>query len=424
MDIINHNMKILWISNVTFPEVCQHFNKPAPVVGGWMQSGAYSLLDNDENLELAIVSLYVVDKVTIFRGKKITYFLVPSGKNNQDYDDNQRINFMKIIHDFKPDLVHIHGSEYPHSYAASLACSNVPFVLSIQGLVSSCSNYYEGGIAQSKVRKLSTFRDYIRMDRIEDQALKMKKRGFYEKMLLSKASFVIGRTRWDRSNVWAYNLTARYYFCNETLRPSFYNIKWKYDECEKYSIFLSQAHYPLKGAHQLFEALPYILRIYPKTKVYIAGINYLNLPWYRINGYARYLKKIIKDNNLENNICFLGEQNETQMAKQYAKAHVFVSPSCIENSPNSVGEAQLVGTPVVASYVGGTMDMVKDGETGFLYRFEEISLLAMRICQLFESSELCESISIKERSEARKRHDGSINAKQLLSIYKDIIKNK
>jgi glycosyltransferase involved in cell wall biosynthesis len=109
------------------------------------------------------------------------------------------------------------------------------------------------------------------------------------------------------------------------------------------------------------------------------------------------------------------------MVKQYAAAHVFVCPSIIENSPNSVGEAQLVGTPCVASYVGGTMDMVKDGETGFLYRFEEISLLAKQICQIFSNDELAISLSENAHRAALMRHDKLKNATQLNSIYKQII---
>ena len=50
----------------------------------------------------------------------------------------------------------------------------------------------------------------------------------------------------------------------------------------------------------------------------------------------------------------------------FANSHIFHS-SYIENSPNSVGEAQMVGVPVVASRVGGTDSMVEHGKTGFMY---------------------------------------------------------
>ena len=70
-------------------------------------------------------------------------------------------------------------------------------------------------------------------------------------------------------------------------------------------------------------------------------------------------------------------------------------------SPNSVGEAQLIGTPCIASYTGGIMDMITDNETGFLYRYEEIALLAQRVCELFENSKLCEKLIFVYSSQNR-----------------------
>lgn len=414
-------MKILWISNVIFPEACKELGITPPVVGGWMQSGADALIDMDNNITLAVASLYHCNEIKKIKGERITYYLIPSGKDNLCFDHKKVISFTRVIQDFNPNLVHIHGSEYPHSLAAAMACGNTPFVVSVQGLVSRYYYYYYGGIREKEVHSTATLRDLLRCDRVEDQCRKMGQRGIYEQELYRKSCHVIGRTSWDKSCIWAINPKTKYHFCNETLRPAFYKTKWNYEDCEHHSIFISQAYYPLKGVHQLFEALPLILRTYPDTQVCIAGNNILNAPWYKRNGYANYLLKIIHKYSLESCVRFLGTLSEQEMADRFAKSHVFVSASSIENSPNSVGEAQLVGTPVIGSYVGGTMDMITDGETGFLYRFEEISLLAMRICQLFESPKLCKELSEKEREVARKRHDGETNAKQLCAIYYDIL---
>lgn len=65
------------------------------------------------------------------------------------------------------------------------------------------------------------------------------------------------------------------------------------------------------------------------------------------------------------------------MKQEYLNANVFICPSSLENSPNSLGEAQILGTPCLASYVGGIPDMMF-GNEGYLYRFEEIEMLAER----------------------------------------------
>ena len=53
-------------------------------------------------------------------------------------------------------------------------------------------------------------------------------------------------------------------------------------------------------------------------------------------------------------------QSDTQMCEQMKKAQLLVSPSSIENSPNTVGEAMLMWLPVISSNVGGVSTMLKN----------------------------------------------------------------
>jgi glycosyltransferase involved in cell wall biosynthesis len=411
--------KVLWLSNVLFPDVCKELNIKVPVVGGWMHSGAETLMNYNPEINLAVASLYPCADLQCISKYAITYYLIPNNSfGNQYYNHSLEKHYAEIIKNFQPDVIHIHGSEYPHSLALVKACGSSKVVLSIQGLVSIYSKYYLGGILDKEVRKNRTLRDFLRNDSLLSQQINMKRRGDYEIELIQSVQHIVGRTSWDESNMWAINPKATYYFCNETLRSSFYEKYWKLDNCRKYSIFLSQAHYPIKGIQQLIQALPIVLEHFPEAKVYVAGNDFVTVPWYRKNGFASYLEKLMLKNKVsKDQIVFLGSLNENQMVEQYLSAHVFVCPSAIENSPNSVGEAQLVGTPCVASYVGGSMDMIKDLETGLLYRFEEIALLAKHICTVFADNDLANSISEKARAAALKRHDKTINASHLNAIY-------
>ena len=295
-------------------------------------------------------------------------------------------------------------------------------IASIQGLVSVYKNYYYGGLSGRDILSHITVRDILRQDSLFDQKRRMAKRGEMELELLKSVNHVIGRTSWDQSCAWAINPKAHYHFCNETLRDGFYQHAWDLKSCVRHRIFLSQGQYPIKGLHQVVKALPFILREYPDTEVYVAGNNfYSNIPLYRKNGYANYIEKLMDKMGVTEKFHFLGQLNEENMIDQYLKAHVFICPSAIENSPNSVGEAQLLGTPLVASYVGGTMDMVDNGVSGFLYRFEEVSLLAERVCELFADRDLCFRLSEQERMVAAKRHDKNVNAEMLIKIYNDIV---
>lgn len=416
-------MRVLWISNIIFPELCDRLGMSTPVVGGWMQPAAEALLEREDALDLAVVSFYQGDSLQVFHDTRIRYYLVPEKTSKSLLYDARVEHFLKLVNDdFKPNLVHIHGTEYGHSLAQIRACGSENTVVSIQGLVHYCKYYYFGGISERELIKCRTFRDIVRRDSLFNQRNRMAKRGLLEVELLKSVRHVIGRTSWDKACVWALNPNANYHSCNETLRDGFYNKQWQHDNCRPHTIFLSQGHYPLKGVHQLIKSLPLILREYPDTEVYVSGHNlFSGLPFWRKNGYANFVQKLLVQLGVTEKVHFLGQLSEEQMIAEYMNAHVFVCPSAIENSPNSVGEAQLLGTPVVASYVGGTMDMVKDNETGFLYRFEEISLLAQRVCELFANRDLCNRLSEQARIAARQRHCKEINAATLLGIYDKIV---
>ena len=95
-------------------------------------------------------------------------------------------------------------------------------------------------------------------------------------------------------------------------------------------------------------------------------------------------------------------------------------PSAIENSPNSLCEAQILGVPTIASYCGGTPTLVEDGKSGFLYRYEEFEMLAQTIIRLFTLTDFSE-LSECERVTAFRRHDKTKNAMDLKTIYQQMI---
>ena len=112
--------------------------------------------------------------------------------------------------------------------------------------------------------------------------------------------------------------------------------------------------------------------------------------------------------------------NLTKNYEQLLKCNIFICPSSIENSPNSLAEAQILGVPSIASFVGGIPDMIEDKKTGLLYRFEEIEMLGVFICDVFEKKSLKE-LSINEIITAQKRHDINKNTADLINIYYKIL---
>ena len=103
------------------------------------------------------------------------------------------------------------------------------------------------------------------------------------------------------------------------------------------------------------------------------------------------------------------------------KSHVFLSASSIENSPNSVGEAMLLGVPCVSSNVGGVSDMIKDKEEGFLYRFNETYMISYYVGKIFGNKELALSLSEKSKEKGEIIFDRKNNLETTINIYKEVI---
>lgn len=419
-------MRLLWITNILFPDICKELSTPSPVTGGWMKSAADAILELTSEIDLAVGALYKgIDKLYIKKIGKITYYCLPYNENSYKYNTSMEKDWLKVKEDFKPEIVHIHGTEFAHGLAYIKACGNSNVVISIQGLITGIARYSLGEIPENEIKKYRTFYDFYK-GHILQSISKMTQRGKIEKEYIERSKFIIGRTDWDFAHAKAINPLIQYFFCNETLSPSFYKYQWDFNLCQPYSIFVSQGHKPIKGLHKIISALPIVIREYPNTKLYISGNNFIKNKTIkeklRLDTYANYIQHRIKALNLEKHIFFTGLLKEEEMVQQYLKSHIFVCPSIIENSPNSLGEAQILGVPCIASYVGGIPNMIEHKISGLLYQSNEHEVLAQYICQLFNDKHFCNFISKNEIRVALKRHDKIANAQMTLNIYNKIIK--
>lgn len=412
-------MKILWVTNIILPYPSKYFNLPLVSLGGWLESSLSSFYC-DTNYKIAVVSIYNGSTVKKCIDKNICYYLIP-GKMNYKYQKKIEPYCKVILDEFKPDIIHLHGSEFPHSLAFIKQNSNAKIVLSIQGIVSIIGRDYLLGLKSIDIIKNITFRDIIRHDNLFQQRKKFLLRGASERLIINSIDAVIGRTFWDKSVVKSMNKNLLYFSNNETLRSEFYNHKWNINKIERHSIYVSQASYPLKGFHILLNALNIVKKSYPDVKVYIAGKNIIDRSnfkeYVKLSGYGKYIISLINKYDLKENVIFLGMLNEKQCLDRLIKSHISVVPSILENSSNSLCEAMIIGVPSVASYVGGTPSLINDRIDGLLYSCFNYEALAQKIIELFTSDELCNKISSNSIRIATKRHDKKTNFIELVNIY-------
>ncbi len=346
-------------------------------------------------------------------------------KRPELYDSGLEMYFAGILADFKPDLVHIFGTEFPHALAMVRAFGKPERTLvSIQGLVGECAESYMADLPDF-VQRSVTLRDFLRKDSLRQQQEKFRIRGRREKEVLSSCSHVAGRTRFDREGALSCNPKLKYHKLNETMRACFYEGSWSRQKCRSFEIFASQGDYPLKGFHYLLAAMQEILQEFPQAHISVAGISITGYGTLKeklkISGYGKYLRDLMKVNDLEGKVSVLGNLTDRQMKEAYLNSHVFVCPSALENSPNSLGEAMLLGVPCVASRIGGIPDMAEGEKSALFFEKGNVHELAACILRIFRDDALAESLSAQARIRARENHDGDANYRRLLEIYHEIL---
>lgn len=422
-------MKILWLTNKVIPSVDEvRGNKTGLVNEGWI-SQMFTQLCHISGISVTIVC-GGDGGISEGKAKAFDWYTFNESRNDEIlYSKKITSHLINILKKEMPDIIHIWGSEYPHTLEMVDASEQTGLlnrvVISIQGLISSCALRYYSGLPQ-KIIKKKTLYDVVRTTGIKNAAEVFYNRGILEIDSFSKVKHCIGRTDWDYYSVKAINQTIQYHKCNETLRKCFYTDSWEYQRCEPYSIFVSQATYPIKGFHFLLQALPSILDVYPQTHVYVSGADITStktlVDKLKLSAYGQYLKKLIEKNELQENITFLGRLDPERMKQQYLKANVFVSCSSIENSPNSVGEAMLLGTPVISSDVGGVRSIMKAPEEGIVYRWDDLEALSKAVVDVFSNPTQAVTRAEKARVHAQKTHDAENNFSDLLKIYDKIYK--
>ena len=109
------------------------------------------------------------------------------------------------------------------------------------------------------------------------------------------------------------------------------------------------------------------------------------------------------------------------MVRELVRARAYVLPSFIENSPNSLAEAMLVGTPSVAAFVGGVPSLAAEGNETLFFPAGDAVLLAERLRRLLEDDSLALTLSENARRQAHARHDPERIVRQVVSIYHSVL---
>lgn len=432
-------MKVLWLCNMMLPQIAEQFHLPASNKEGWLAGLMDQILEDPWfQVDLAVAfptEKELAGKVGSLAGKVTFYTFYEDVTKEDVYDPSLEATFQRMLNHFQPDVIHLFGTEFPHTLAMCRVVEDKrKLLLGIQGLCGEIADAYYAGLPE-KVLNRRTFRDRLKKDSIKQQKEKFERRALNEQEAIWMAGNITGRTAWDHSRVEELHPGVPYFKMNETLRKPFYEGRWRRETCKDHSLLLSQGDYPLKGLHYVLLAMAKVRETYPDVSLTVTGNPIIrpkttegNL---KISSYGLYIRDLIEELGLEKKVDFKGSVDAEGMKMQMTRCNAFICASAIENSPNSLGEAMLLGVPCITAYVGGIpslFDKDKDGLAFEGYKedtpedLERVSSeLAKAIIEMFSAKpEKLTMYSETARYHARQTHNPEHNLERLQQIYKSL----
>ncbi len=100
---------------------------------------------------------------------------------------------------------------------------------------------------------------------------------------------------------------------------------------------------------------------------------------------------------------FTGKLTGEELSIAYAKSDIFLFPSTTETFGNVIREAMASGVPAVAAKAGGPIDIIKDGENGYLIEPQNINEYVEKLTMLLDNPELLETFSKNAQRDAQSK---------------------
>ncbi len=415
-------MKILWFTNT--PSIASSRFKKTVTIGGWL----YALgteLKKDKRIELAIafyhdelINPFVEDGVAFYP----IYNKMDSKKNRSrrirqvlDEDPNDVYEFNNIVEDYKPDLIHVHGTEL--AFIRIVENAKIPVVVSIQGNITVYSHFYYRGISKAEIPKYILRKRGIKKSSFHrnfDLFLKKAKR---EQTFSRKFKYIVGRTRWDRNIFNILSPNARYYHNDEILRSEFYSAEWRMKIKDNLTIYSTTTNVLYKGFETVAETISLLnQRLQIDFEWRIGGLS-------EKDSIVKLVKRKLGQTYPDKNIIFLGRLDASSIVNEMLGSDIYIMPSHIENSPNNLCEAMILGLPCIATHAGGTNSLLRDGEEGLIIQDGDPWSMAGAIIDMYQNKAIAEEYGKMARKRALIRHNPEKITNELINIYNSIISN-
>lgn len=146
------------------------------------------------------------------------------------------------------------------------------------------------------------------------------------------------------------------------------------------------------GELRFKKAIPILVEAYSQIPIGIR--KKLILGGFYSDAYEKMsVENVVKKYNLASERINTGYLERHALLEELTKLNVFVVCSYHDGLPNTLLEALACGVPIVASKVGGMLDVLSDGENALLVEPGNVMQLTAAIQRLLEDDQLCRKLS-------------------------------
>ncbi|HSM26094.1 MAG TPA: glycosyltransferase family 4 protein [Anaerolineaceae bacterium] len=295
----------------------------------------------------------------------------------------------KKISEIQPDLIHAQDAG---SDALVALRTEIPTVITIHGI-----RWEDGKHYSSLIKRFRMYYDSLITERYVVHNAQH---------LIAISPYV---TRYFNGKL---KTNVQTYYVPNAIDERYFNQEKNADE--KIVLFAGRV-IPRKRVFDLVQAFAQVSQQVPSARLIIAGEIHSE------PAYVETIKKWIHLNNLDKQIIFAGSLSEEEIIHEFALCSMLVLPSAQETAPMVIAQAMAAGKPVVATRVGGVVDMVgANSERGLLVNVGDIKDLATAITRLLLEPGLKEKMGKNGREFAQENYHLDQIALKTIEIYHQI----
>lgn len=327
------------------------------------------------------------------------------------YSRETKRQIERLIEATQPDVAHLHGiaHELSPSILPALQQAGIPVVQTLHDFKLLCPN--TSFVSQNAICERCKGHHYYNVVRY-----RCKRDSLAASLLAGFEAYIHQFLQIYEKNVDVFITPSR--FLEQKLRehgidnpvehlPNFIDGS-SYQPCyepEPYLLYAGRL-VDIKGVRTLLSAMHDI----PTTPLYLAGTGELEAE----------LREIVATEELDN-VTFLGHLGKNELTELMQRALCTIVPSeCYDNYPMSILESFASGTPVIGSRIGGIPELVRDGESGFLFESRNAEDLCSKILALVYDRNLAIQMGKNARRQVELENSPETHYQTMLQLYQKL----